>query len=153
MSPLFPYTTLFRSHFAASFHAGSWTPSFLWLLHPCTFDIYEFANPEFSELAANTAMFDPSEWEPRIAFYRSEEHTSELQSRFDLVCRLLLEKKNMENTGSEIGRLQGMQKHTQISVSQLRMLFIGVRVNRANLSVMVSTTRRGTSRLCASASR
>src|SRR5207249_6248764 len=28
---------------------------------------------------------------------RSEEHTSELQSRFDLVCRLLLEKKNKEN--------------------------------------------------------
>src|SRR5207249_9936858 len=28
-----------------------------------------------------------------IAYYRSEEHTSELQSRFDLVCRLLLEKK------------------------------------------------------------
>src|SRR5207249_5235374 len=27
---------------------------------------------------------------------RSEEHTSELQSRFDLVCRLLLEKKNMK---------------------------------------------------------
>src|SRR5699024_12679187 len=27
-------------------------------------------------------------------FLRSEEHTSELQSRFDLVCRLLLEKKN-----------------------------------------------------------
>src|SRR5437868_10375355 len=30
-------------------------------------------------------------WMPRA---RSEEHTSELQSRFDLVCRLLLEKKN-----------------------------------------------------------
>src|SRR5699024_11881705 len=29
-----------------------------------------------------------------IKFNRSEEHTSELQSRFDLVCRLLLEKKN-----------------------------------------------------------
>src|SRR5207249_11801103 len=29
---------------------------------------------------------------------RSEEHTSELQSRFDLVCRLLLEKKNYEHT-------------------------------------------------------
>src|SRR5699024_11971319 len=28
---------------------------------------------------------------------RSEEHTSELQSRFDLVCRLLLEKKNKSN--------------------------------------------------------
>src|SRR5207249_4809940 len=32
---------------------------------------------------------------------RSEEHTSELQSRFDLVCRLLLEKKKYNNTSSE----------------------------------------------------
>src|SRR5207249_9610817 len=31
---------------------------------------------------------------------RSEEHTSELQSRFDLVCRLLLEKKNKKSTCS-----------------------------------------------------
>src|SRR5699024_12128043 len=30
--------------------------------------------------------------------YRSEEHTSELQSRFDLVCRLLLEKKKIQIT-------------------------------------------------------
>src|SRR5207249_8019193 len=30
--------------------------------------------------------------------YRSEEHTSELQSRFDLVCRLLLEKKKNKNS-------------------------------------------------------
>src|SRR5207249_9978950 len=36
------------------------------------------------------ACFDCSE---RLAQTRSEEHTSELQSRFDLVCRLLLEKK------------------------------------------------------------
>src|SRR5207249_1137036 len=37
----------------------------------------------------------------RIAYVlqeRSEEHTSELQSRFDLVCRLLLEKKKKKNT-------------------------------------------------------
>src|SRR5438067_4655096 len=34
----------------------------------------------------------PSEWS-RSSTSRSEEHTSELQSRFDLVCRLLLEKK------------------------------------------------------------
>src|SRR5699024_12751562 len=33
----------------------------------------------------------------RRARSRSEEHTSELQSRFDLVCRLLLEKKNQQN--------------------------------------------------------
>src|SRR5438067_5745439 len=32
-----------------------------------------------------------------IAPLRSEEHTSELQSRFDLVCRLLLEKKKIKN--------------------------------------------------------
>ena len=32
---------------------------------------------------------------------RSEEHTSELQSRFDLVCRLLLEKKKQKNKESE----------------------------------------------------
>src|SRR6266513_690614 len=31
---------------------------------------------------------------PTVIAARSEEHTSELQSRFDLVCRLLLEKKN-----------------------------------------------------------
>src|SRR5699024_12031672 len=30
-----------------------------------------------------------------VSLFRSEEHTSELQSRFDLVCRLLLEKKNI----------------------------------------------------------
>src|SRR5699024_11899899 len=37
---------------------------------------------------------------PRVrkANHRSEEHTSELQSRFDLVCRLLLEKKKTKTT-------------------------------------------------------
>src|SRR5207249_6073280 len=34
------------------------------------------------------------ETNPALSALRSEEHTSELQSRFDLVCRLLLEKKN-----------------------------------------------------------
>src|SRR5699024_12688194 len=34
----------------------------------------------------------------REKILRSEEHTSELQSRFDLVCRLLLEKKNKKKT-------------------------------------------------------
>src|SRR5699024_11258836 len=43
---------------------------------------------------------------PRHSFLpRSEEHTSELQSRFDLVCRLLLEKKNKsQQTRSVISR-------------------------------------------------
>src|SRR5690349_24256571 len=34
--------------------------------------------------------------------HRSEEHTSELQSRRDLVCRLLLEKKNWENGSDKL---------------------------------------------------
>src|SRR5699024_11933559 len=33
-------------------------------------------------------------WDEVLPVFRSEEHTSELQSRFDLVCRLLLETKN-----------------------------------------------------------
>src|SRR5699024_11229379 len=37
---------------------------------------------------------------------RSEEHTSELQSRFDLVCRLLLEKKKTKKRGSEHAQRQ-----------------------------------------------
>src|SRR2546429_3948787 len=46
----------------------------------------------------NQAIFKGIAWSPtgsRLAFttYRSEEHTSELQSRLHLVCRLLLEKK------------------------------------------------------------
>src|SRR5690349_23379441 len=44
----------------------------------------------------------PEFLDPHIAVARSEEHTSELQSRRDLVCRLLLEKKkNKENKKTE----------------------------------------------------
>src|SRR5438034_3544313 len=41
---------------------------------------------------------------PQPASERSEEHTSELQSHSDLVCRLLLEKKNKRRLGCIIGR-------------------------------------------------
>src|SRR5262249_40337768 len=59
-SPLFPYTTLFRSHHL--------TPREYALLHLLAYN--------------------------RGKVVRSEEHTSELQSLTNLVCRLLLEKKN-----------------------------------------------------------
>src|SRR3989442_4248616 len=65
-STLFPYTTLFRSH--------------------DTDDMFE----RFFGGATDEAAQRPS-WLP--AAERSEEHTSELQSRPHLVCRLLLEKK------------------------------------------------------------
>src|SRR5438105_11398161 len=63
-STLFPYTTLFRSRNIAS---GN--------LHAVALTSLEYSTGQTVE-------------------YRSEEHTSELQSRVDLVCRLLLEKKN-----------------------------------------------------------
>src|SRR5699024_12232884 len=44
--------------------------------------------------STRSPMWDTPRFRPwTVAWLRSEEHTSELQSRFDLVCRLLLEKK------------------------------------------------------------
>src|SRR5699024_11681724 len=45
------------------------------------------------ELEKEVSLEEFDEIDDRIGMGRSEEHTSELQSRFDLVCRLLLEKK------------------------------------------------------------
>src|SRR5207249_2859911 len=51
-----------------------------------------------AECAELTALYsDASRFRSHIIMERSEEHTSELQSRFDLVCRLLLEKKKLKN--------------------------------------------------------
>src|SRR5690349_23191838 len=73
-STLFPYTTLFRS---------SHTPP---RIPPCP--------PSARHHAANPATTAPNPRRSRVLRKRrSEEHTSELQSRRDLVCRLLLEKK------------------------------------------------------------
>src|SRR2546422_6723995 len=79
-STLFPYTTLFRSSICTSSphagHRGSQAASSEWPLY-------------FAKASV------PAPWIPgRATQARSEEHTSELQSRLHLVCRLLLEKKN-----------------------------------------------------------
>src|SRR5438067_408921 len=58
-------------------------------------DLYDIAHP-----ARDVAKFIVSL--ERLAKQRSEEHTSELQSRFDLVCRLLLEKKKRANAASGV---------------------------------------------------
>src|SRR5438034_5443701 len=70
-STLFPYTTLFRSLFAGA------PPS-----HQ-----HRFAHRRTNGKRGDCAH------DHRGAYRRSEEHTSELQSHSDLVCRLLLEKK------------------------------------------------------------
>src|SRR5437868_8116748 len=54
---------------------------------------------------------------------RSEEHTSELQSRFDLVCRLLLEKKNTRNVDHNFGHQVGNRGHLNILQSPWRVRY------------------------------
>src|SRR6266496_6715261 len=46
----------------------------------------------------------------RAKYSRSEEHTSELQSRRDLVCRLLLEKKKKQSTDRNRAEIQHLKK-------------------------------------------
>src|SRR5437868_12279320 len=54
---------------------------------------------------------------PERAQGRSEEHTSELQSRFDLVCRLLLEKKKKKKSTIRTPVVINFQKLTPLRVS------------------------------------
>src|SRR5207249_8596314 len=58
-----------------------------------------------------TAAIAERERELRNITDRSEEHTSELQSRFDLVCRLLLEKKNAIRRIRRIARARDPPAH------------------------------------------
>src|SRR5438105_12344162 len=73
-STLFPYTTLFRSLLSDAGTSGS------------------IASARASAGVTTRRSLRSSPTSPPSAI-RSEEHTSELQSRVDLVCRLLLEKK------------------------------------------------------------
>src|SRR3712207_8996342 len=90
-STLFPYTTLFRSMRAQRVSPG----------------VYQCEGPEKQltgdhTVAVTATLEHPGtcvglwfHWTERASYIlRSEEHTSELQSRQYLVCRLLLEKKN-----------------------------------------------------------
>src|SRR5207249_8452573 len=52
---------------------------------------------------------------------RSEEHTSELQSRFDLVCRLLLEKKKKMKSVAALSSVHSKQVLTQLRFSVLKL--------------------------------
>src|SRR3712207_6935119 len=83
-STLFPYTTLFRSREQGAHvkWAGDWRRA------------YDYGDPEAEALAVHESagVIDVS----TLGKLRSEEHTSELQSRQYLVCRLLLEKKKQD---------------------------------------------------------
>src|SRR3712207_7673959 len=89
-STLFPYTTLFRSQ------GGELTGLLAQRLNTLVRVIVELALPflllEFEKRWAAGVQLEPRGVRRQVAG-RSEEHTSELQSRQYLVCRLLLEKK------------------------------------------------------------
>src|SRR3712207_7185632 len=93
-STLFPYTTLFRSE-------GFKRRMASWGIAPDAHQVIDGSGLSRRDAVAAEAFlpvlqrfFDPSGNSP----WRSEEHTSELQSRQYLVCRLLLEKKKLEKT-------------------------------------------------------
>src|SRR5256885_3435312 len=83
-STLFPYTTLFRSHRVVVAHRTAYLAT-VWL----NFSVH--APMLRLTLSSSNVTSSPG-------FGRSEEHTSELQSPCNLVCRLLLEKKKMTHS-------------------------------------------------------
>src|SRR2546430_7662592 len=93
-STLFPYTTLFRSH--------------------------EYQSASRLDHPGVLKVFPPEREDGALLLPRSEEHTSELQSQSNLVCRLLLEKKT-SNSGSTLGgRAHRTARDTGLSTASQR---------------------------------
>src|SRR4051812_49995280 len=85
-STLFPYTTLFRS--GEDRGGGE---------HPDRPDRHRAGREPASPGAPEHSPEEVEHWSAGRGRLRSEEHTSELQSHVNLVCRLLLEKKKKKN--------------------------------------------------------
>src|SRR5256885_5711839 len=90
-STLFPYTTLFRSGGARASHPAEW------LLHNAATAGRVACDQRGIGSGERGRRARPSGTDHR----RSEEHTSELQSPCNLVCRLLLEKKKNQTEAGE----------------------------------------------------
>src|SRR3712207_8302290 len=93
-STLFPYTTLFRSQlYEPGRVIGAATEAACWAHARRKF--FELAELRKGPIAIEAVKRIDALFAIEREIIRSEEHTSELQSRQYLVCRLLLEKKNM----------------------------------------------------------
>src|SRR5207249_11191334 len=93
-STLFPYTTLFRS--PDDLPEVVYDPDSVSIPIQPDAHVRMFPVHSGDEITQVLRLYRVGMvmWKTGIRVTRSEEHTSELQSRFDLVCRLLLEKKN-----------------------------------------------------------
>src|SRR5687768_17783192 len=95
-STLFPYTTLFRSMVRRRGGPAAATATATLA-----------SDPRFDQLAhAVNSIAEEVERIGEGQRFRSEEHTSELQSRLHLVCRLLLEKKKKEKVQTQCQRVK-----------------------------------------------
>src|SRR5690606_39844652 len=94
-STLFPYTTLFRSAVGRGGGAGARRRAAPGARHRAG------RHPQGGPGAEHLHLLDRLLARRDGGHPRSEEHTSELQSRENLVCRLLLEKKNKKNNNNQ----------------------------------------------------
>src|SRR2546429_2625216 len=113
-STLFPYTTLFRSRITAAATAAAAAPPphsragacILGRLDLCT---TERVSPAGTSRGGNVFTARRAR--------RSEEHTSELQSRLHLVCRLLLEKKKIYNNAFKAPSLPERTRRKRLQIT------------------------------------
>src|SRR2546430_7266462 len=98
-STLFPYTTLFRSR-AHDIDTANQLVRPAIGIHTIDDDRHHLERLRPVALRVGEAAGDVGEHQAVVFALRSEEHTSELQSQSNLVCRLLLEKKNQPLAGA-----------------------------------------------------
>src|SRR5690242_21535197 len=92
-STLFPYTTLFRSKVRHVKTANLHKAVALLMEHANDLPAFFTNDPKGKQLPDYLASLAQHLTDEQEEILRSEEHTSELQSHVNLVCRLLLEKK------------------------------------------------------------
>src|SRR2546429_4411934 len=144
--PLFPYPTLSRSH-ARAHRVGRYRRA----SRPCRFRHH--CRPSHGSHRGGPARPQHHPPEGRVGSEggRSEEHTSELQSRLHLVCRLLLEKKKKTASGCKLlgmlccrasapGFLLGNRRMQPVLRPCLASLIAGLSYVRCFYSFMTSRT-------------
>src|SRR2546430_12355990 len=91
-STLFPYTTLFRSQALDRLVVFD-APGLDEGVEGCKRILLGLGHPDFLQRPLGFRLLALRQFVEDVGGFRSEEHTSELQSQSNLVCRLLLEKK------------------------------------------------------------